>query len=362
MKKILSLCLALMICLIATHGIAESLLGDLDARLEPMKGSDFYLYSQLNSVSGKNRIVYDATYLYFAWGNSLYCANYDGTRVWELTDTLADDTPIALQGDRIYCITNAADIEYVTAIKTDGSELPDRIMSCDQLWKSYSGYGSKKNLSGSFTIGRIVVPKNSGGNVYFTFHLRVRYYDGWNMVDRYQIGIASYNIGERTFTFGRTVTEKNDLNIVDAFWYQNGILTYEMGNTGISRYDLAETEPNVISNSHPKRLVDMLGRIYFIEKDTGRFYSMAYTGSQKMKLMDGVAEFVLTGNGLLVYSKDDGLYAADGDALDETLITNAITGRFYLMGDWVYYYTNENLQRLSLLDGTVQVVFDPSMI
>lgn len=362
MKKLWCICLALVLSLAAANGLGEgllggtgktaspegALLGELDARLETMEGSDFYFYSQLNNVLGNNRIVYDENFLYFAWGNSLYCANYDGSDVWEITDMLADGSPIALQGDRIYCLINSANTIYFASMKTDGSETPDLISDLSQIkYTLIHQNGSLRRLS----ITRISVPRNSGGKVYFV-------YSGGDTWDHFGSGIATYNIEDRVFS---KIAWRDSENQVATSWFYNGILVYEIGGEGIKYYDLAESAI-VISNTHLKRIIYLGDRIYFIEKDTNRLYTIATTGSQKRKLLDGVTEFVLTENNLLLYTTNDGLYAADEKAQNTVKVTDAITGRFYLMGDWVYYYTDDNIQRMSLRDGSVQVVFDPSWV
>ena len=43
------------------------------------------------------------------------------------------------------------------------------------------------------------------------------------------------------------------------------------------------------------------------------------------------------------------------------LITDAVTGRFYLLGDWIYWF-GDTLNRLNCHTGETEIVFDPAWL
>ncbi len=119
---------------------------------------------------------------------------------------------------------------------------------------------------------------------------------------------------------------------------------------------------NVISSTNPTELIAWNDKIYFVEKDTNKLYKMSNVGTQKRKLLDNVKSFVITDNGLLFYITEDGLFAADQDGKDATLVNKDIKERFYLLGDWIYWFTDAGLFRMSCYTGDIQTVFDPAWL
>ena len=371
MKNIL--CVGLVLLLLFSACCAEvtrsgmELLGELEDRLESMEGSNFYVYSQLNNAQADNRIVYDENNLYFCWNNSLYCAGYDGEDVWELTDTLKPGTSIAYAGGRIYFTTNVGGTDYIASIKTDGSEMPAKLSSYASLDKTFRGDFNYNSMN----ITRLVAPRDYSGKIYFTYSLYEVNVFQYNDDDRgEQVGIGVLNCADGKFANlarwsrnYRSESWKNNYSLMTGAWIQEDYAYYDSPvKDGIRVRDRASDAVNVISVMNPVSLIAWNDRVYFIERDTNKLYRMNSVGAQKRKLLDNVQYFVITDSGLLLYITDGGLFAADPDGKGATLVSADIQGRFYLMGDWVYYFTAEGLLRLNLHTGMIQTAFDPAWL
>jgi len=377
MKKCLSV--LLMLALMANLGIAclsasaeePELLGSLSALLEPQEGSDYLFYSQLNNSMGDNRLVYDENYIYFRWDTSLYCAEYNGDDFWELTDTLRKDgTSIAVSGDKIYFNSTAGNNLYFASIKKDGSEMPVRIISFNDLDKKMHGNYDPYSV----LFYRIVAPYDDLGNLYCLCRLSERRWDswgGWSKDWSEMEGIVKYNSVEGSFeriaSWKNTYNEKSDKTLLknaalQTPWIQAGKMFYDSAKLDGIRYrDAASGNTTVISNTNPKSMIVLNDKVYFIERDTNKLYRMSDVGSQKKKLLENVNSFVVNGKGLMFYTTEEGLFAADQDGKNSMLITNAITERFYLLGDWIYWF-GDTLNRLNCHTGETEIVFDPAWL
>ena len=376
MKKCLSV--LIMLAILANLGIAclsasaeePELLGSLSSLLEPQEGSDYLFYSQLNNSMGDNRLVYDENHIYFCWGNSLYCAEYNGDDFWELTDTLRNNTSIALSSDKIFFDSAVSGSDYFASIKKDGSEIPIKIISFASLdQKLYAKY---TYWSASFY--RIVAPYDDVGNLYLLCRLSecfkgVSGYDNRNWAE--MEGIIKYNSIDNTFesiaSWQNTYYEYSNHALIknsslQASWIQANFALYDSAKLDGIRYkDRVTGNTNVISNTNPKSMIVWNDKVYFIERDTNKLYRMSNVGSQKKKLFENVKYFVINENGLIFYTTEEGLFAADQDGKNSMLITDAVTGRFYLLGDWIYWF-GDTLNRLNCHTGEIEIVFDPAWL
>ncbi len=379
MKRLIPVLLAMMLAVMAYPTVmaeelpdltltgSDELLGELAPLLERMEGSEYLKYSQLNNAMGNNRLVYDDQYLYFCWGNALYCAEYNGEDFWELTDTLRDNTSLALSGEKVYFNSAVGGTSYFTSMKKDGSEMPVKIISFKSFeQKLHATYGYYNAFIYSF-----VTPWDDDAKICCYYWAQERNQVDWN--DDYWgefKGIAYYNIDDNTFEKGpywsRTYREEKPNEkyfTMSASWIQKDFMVYDSAaRDGIRYKDRVTDDTNVISVMNPISLIARDGKVYFIERDTNKLYRMSNVGSQKRKLLENVKCFLITEKGLMLYVTEEGLFAADQDGKNETMVTDRIKGRFYLMGDWVYWFTDTALNRLNCHTGETEIVFDPAWV
>lgn len=378
MKRGICLCLTLLL-LLGYAACAEErmeLLGTLAEKLEPMEGSDYLVYSQINNAMGDNCIVYDDQHLYFRFDNSIYCAEYDGSDFWELTDTASKDTPIAFADGNIYFNTKVGGGDYFASIKADGSEMPRKIASFASITKKFHEKYDYSYLS----LYRIVSSAAEKGKIYFLYQLGT--YNSFLSDDGFgdEVGIAVYDANTAEFSkdrywskdYQRGRQRKPFERGLSAAWIQKDFMLYDSPESdGLRVRNRVGNETTVLSLMNPLNLISWGDRIYFIERETNKLYRMSNVGSQKKKMLENVRKFALTEKGLMLYATSDGLFAADENLKDSVLISDRVTGKFYLMGDQVYYFgeyddgnggKTRQILRIDLHTGEESAVFDPNWL
>ena len=370
MRKLVSMIAAMMLALAAVGGcLAENevnskeVLGNLAEKLESIENTNPALYNQYNGAGGKNRLVFDGDRMYFCWENAVYSNSLDGEDLWALTDTLLEDTAIAVAGGNIYFTTAMDGVDYFAYIKCDGSEMPKTIASYQNICELFLDYDYD---FGCFWIGNIISVQGEQEKVFFAYkcyeHVKMQVFEYDSYIE--QAGIALYDLYEgtiRNIQFSRSDKYKQgewkDMYQFPWGWIREDRMIYASAALdGIRSYEFEADAPVLISKVNPQSIICRGDHVYFITEN--KLYRMLDTGAQKKKLASGVNHFVITDAGLLLFTTEEGLFAADENGKDVCMVSDRVAEDFYLIGDWVYYYTETGINRINLHNGVEDTVFD----